>query len=312
MNQLGYALTELSTPPIMSMYVYHSNPAVVAPDQTMIIKGLRREDLFTVVHERFMTDTARYADIILPATSSLEHADIYRSYGHYGIQRAAALIPPVGESKSNWEVFQLLAQAMGFEEEFFQQTTDDLINQMITPPAPWIAGLDFTKLRAGLPIELPLPENYKTTYLTRSGKIELYNPQDAESLPRYLEPYGDEAPFYLMSTPSLYSLNSSFNERPDLLRKKEAAYLQMNNKDAEAKNLLDGQRVIAFNERGEVQFILKLTTTVPQGVVVVEGLFSRETMTGESTVNALTSQRLTDRAAGSTLYDVKVDVRRWG
>ncbi|MDR3586738.1 MAG: molybdopterin-dependent oxidoreductase [Desulfosporosinus sp.] len=309
MNQLGYALTELSKPPIMSLYVYHSNPVVVAPDQNMIIKGLRREDLFTVVHERFLTDTARYADLILPATSSLEHPDIYRSYGHYGIQRAAAVIPPVGEAKSNWEVFQLLAQAMGFEESFFRQTTDEVINQLIVPPTPWLRSVDLAKLQEGRPVELALPENYKTTFLTPSAKIELYNPNEAEPLPRYFEPYGDDAPFYLMSTPSVYSLNSSFNERPDLLRKKEVAYLQMNSKDAENKKLENGQSVIAFNERGEVTFILKLTKKVPQGVVVTEGLFWNENMPGDRAVNALTSQRLTDRAAGSTLYDVKVDVR---
>jgi len=309
MNQLGYALTELSGSPIKSLYVYHSNPAVVAPDQTMVIKGLRREDLFTIVHERFMTDTARFADIILPATSSLEHADIYRSYGHYGIQRAAAVIPPVGEAKSNWEVFQLLAQAMGFEESFFGQNTDEIINQLIDPPTPWLEGVNLVKLQEGRPVELSLPVNYKTTFLTPSGKIELFNPNEVDPLPRYFEPHGDDAPFYLMSAPSIYSLNSSFNERPDLLRKKEAAYLQMSFKDAEKKNLQDGQRVIAFNERGEVHFILKLTTIVPQGVVVTEGLFSNESASGERGVNALTSQRLTDRAAGSTLYDVKVDVR---
>ena len=309
MNQLGYALTELSQPPIMSLYVYHSNPVVVAPDQNVIIKGLMREDLFTVVHERFMTDTARYADIILPATSSLEHPDIYRSYGHYGIQKAAAVIPPVGEAKSNWEVFQLLAQAMGFEESFFGLTTDEVINQLIDPPTPWLESVDLAKLQEGRPVELSLPENYKTTFLTPSGKIELYNPNEVELLPRYFEPYGDDAPFYLMSTPSLYSLNSSFNERPDLLSKKGAAYLQMNSKDAENKNLQDGQGVIAFNERGEVHFILKLTTKVPRGVVVTEGLFWNESASGECGVNALTSQRLTDKAAGSTLYDVKVDIR---
>lgn len=309
MNQLGYALTELSNPRIMSMYVYHSNPAVVAPDQTMILQGLMQDDLFTVVHERFMTDTARYADIILPATSSLEHSDIYRAYGHYGLQRATAVIPPIGEAKSNWEVFQLLAQAMGFEEEFFQQTTDELIDQMIDPPIAWLDSIDLAELQAGHPVELALPENYKTTFLTPSGKIEIHNPKDAETLPRYFEPYGDDAPFYLMSTPSVYSLNSSFNERPDLLSKKEAAYLLMNPKDAETKNLLDGQKVIAFNVRGEVQFILKLTTKVPVGVLVTEGLFSSQDTFGDRTVNALTSQRLTDRAAGSTLYDVKVNVR---
>ena len=309
MNQLGSALTELSNPPIMSLYVYHSNPAVVAPDQTIILKGLKREDLFTVVHERFMTDTARYADIILPATSSLEHSDIYRAYGHYGIQRAAAVIPPVGESKSNWEVFQLLAQAMGFEDPFFENNADDLINQLLDPLIPWLESVDQEKLRTGHPVELSLPENYKTTFLTPSGKIEIFNPQETEPLPHYFEPYGGDAPFYLMSTPSLYSLNSSFNERPDLISKKEAPSLLMNIKDAETKNFLDGQRVIAFNKRGEVQFILKRTTKVPIGVVVTEGLYAIGDALGEHTVNALTSQRLTDKAAGSTLYDVKVDVR---
>lgn len=310
MNQLGSALTQLSEPPIMSLYVYHSNPVIVAPDQNAIIKGLKREDLFTVVHERFMTDTARYADLILPATSSLEHPDIYRSYGHYGVQRAAAVIPPVGEAKSNWEVFRLLAQAMGFRDSFFNQNADDVIDQLLDPPAPWLKGVDLTILQEGRPIELPLPENYKTTFLTPSNKIELYNPNEAQPLPSYFEPYGDNAPFYLMSTPSLYSLNSSFNECPDLRHKKGTAYLQMNPKDAEIKNLQEGQKVMAFNERGEVPFILKLTPKVPQGVVVTEGLFWRDIELGNCSVNALTSQRLTDRAAGSTLYDVKVDVRQ--
>lgn len=310
MNQLGLALTELSKQPIMSLYVYHSNPAVVAPDQTMIIKGLKREDLFTVVHERFMTDTARYADIVLPATSSLEHPDIYRAYGHYGLQRAAAVIPPVGEAKSNWEVFQLLAEAMGFEEPFFKQSSDDLIEQLIDPPTSWLAGVDLKRLREGSFVELPLPENYKTIYLTPSGKIEIYNPHETEPLPCYFEPHGDNAPFYLMSSPSLYSLNSSFNERPELLRKKEDAYLLMNPKDAESKNLLDAEKVIAFNERGRVAFILKITSKAPQGVVVTEGLFAIDSMPGNLGVNALTSQRLTDKAGGSTLYDVKVDVEK--
>jgi Anaerobic dehydrogenases, typically selenocysteine-containing len=309
MNQLGEALTELSEPPIMSLYVYHSNPAVVAPDQNQIIKGLKREDLFTVVHERFMTDTALYADIVLPAASSLEYPDIYRSYGYYSLQRASAVISPVGQAKSNWDVFVLFAQAMGFQEPYFAQTVDELIDQLIDPASPWLENADLAKLQEGRPIELPLPENYKTTFRTSSGKIEFYNPKEAEPLPRYIEPYGDNAPFYLMSTPSIYSLNSSFNERPDLVNKKEAAFLLMNSNDAGSKNLQDGQRVIAFNERGEVPFILRITAKVPSGVVVSEGLFWNIGATGVRTVNALTSQRLTDRAAGSTLYDVKVDVR---
>ena len=136
MNQLGSALNALDHPPIQSLYVYTSNPAAVAPDQNQVLKGLAREDLFTVVHERFMTDTARYADVVLPATSSLEHSDLYRSYGTYCIQRAKPAIPPVGESKSNWEVFGLLAEAMAFDEPFFRQTSDGLIEHLLSIPNP--------------------------------------------------------------------------------------------------------------------------------------------------------------------------------
>ena len=130
MNQLGDALAT-TTNPIMSLYVYHSNPAAITPDQNAVLAGLNREDLFTVVHERFMTDTARFADVILPATTSVEHSDIYISYGHYGIQRAYPAIPPIGEAKSNWDAFSLLAQTMGFDEAFFLQTTDELIDQLM-------------------------------------------------------------------------------------------------------------------------------------------------------------------------------------
>ena len=115
------------------------------------MKGLAREDLFTVVHERFMTDTARYADLVLPATSSLEHSDIYRSYGTYCLQRAKALIPPVGESKSNWEVFSLLAEAMGFPEPFFRQSADDLIDLLVSIPTPLREGIEGTLFRRGRP-----------------------------------------------------------------------------------------------------------------------------------------------------------------
>ena len=137
MNQLGQALNELADPPVMSLYVYHSNPAAIAPDQNAVIRGLCRDDLFTVVHERFLTDTARYADIVLPATSSLEHPDLYRCYGSYISQRCDGVIPPVGESKSNWEIFSLLAEGMGWDEPFFRQSAEDLIEQLLDFETPW-------------------------------------------------------------------------------------------------------------------------------------------------------------------------------
>jgi len=309
MNQLGHALQDQTSLPVMSLYVYNSNPAVVTPDQNAVLAGLLREDLFTVVHERFMTDTARYADIILPATSSLEHSDIYRAYGHYCIQRAFPVIPPIGQAKSNWDVFRLLAEAMDFEEPFFQQTTDELIAELLAKPQPWLADIDMSRIQAGLPVELPLPPDYKTTYKTPSSKIEIFSPRDAEPLPKYNKPHGDDAPFWFMNAPGLYSLNSSFNERPDLLAKREGMYLMMNPRDAEHKGLAHKQEVIAFNERGEVGFVLQISDKVPAGVVVTEGLCWIQNAPGDRSINALTSQRLTDRAGASTLYDAKVDIR---
>jgi len=309
MNQLGEALNHLDNPRIQSLYVYHSNPAAITPDQNQVLRGLVREDLFTVVHERFMTDTARYADVVLPSTSSLEHSDLYRSYGTYCIQCAKAVILPVGQSKSNWEVFGLLAESLGFDEPFFRQTANDLIDHLLSLPSPLREGIDEEAFGAGKAVEIPLPADVKTRFKTSSGKIEILNPNEANPLPCYIPPYDADFPFRLMTAPSLYALNSSFREREDLLLKEKAMFLQMNPDDAQVKNLREGDRVFAFNQLGEVPFILKLTSNVPSGVVVAEGVWWLEHCPGSRSVNALTSQRLTDRGAGSTFYDNTVDVK---
>jgi anaerobic selenocysteine-containing dehydrogenase len=126
---------------------------------------------FTVVHERFQTDTTRYADVVLPATSSLEHSDIYRSYGSYFIQRAAAVIPPVGESRANWDVFAALAAKLGFEEPFFRQSADELIDLLLAEPAPLRDGIDTAGLAAGKGVELRTPNWPPERFVTRSGRL---------------------------------------------------------------------------------------------------------------------------------------------
>ncbi len=308
-NQLGDALNRLNDPPVMSLYVYQSNPVAVYPDQNSIIQGLSRADLFTVVHERFMTDTALYADIVLPATSSVEHSDAYRSYGHYGVQRVRACIPPVGEAKSNWDVFCLLAQTMGFDDPFFEQTEESVLDELFAKPGSWLSGVDQEKLHAGEPVTLPLPPNYKTQFRTPSGKIEIVNPKEEKPLPDWFPPYGGAGAFNLITAPSLYSLNSSFNEQPELVAQKGPMSISMNPADAQARNLAHGQRVVVSNERGEVPFLLKISEKAPPGVVVADGVSWLRDAPGKRTINALTSQRMTDRAHGSTFYDTKVDVR---
>jgi anaerobic selenocysteine-containing dehydrogenase len=312
MNRLGHALNELDGPPVMGLYVYHSNPAAVAPDQNAVLRGLAREDLFTVVHERFMTDTARHADIVLPATSSLEQSDLYRSYGTYCIQRAAAVIPPVGESRSNREVFALLADALGFDEPFFRQTTDELIDRLLAIPAPLREGTDLSVLADGRAVELAVAPDAAGRYLTPSGRIEILNPREAEPLPRWLPPHsdGDSHPFRLMTAPNLFSLNASFYEQDELREKQQGMLLLINSDDARRKGIEAGERVVAWNDLGEVVFIARPTTGVPAGVVVAEGVWWLEFAPGTRSVNALTSQRLTDQGGGSTFYDNRVDIRR--
>ncbi len=257
-----------------------------------------------------MTDTARFADIVLPATSSMEHSDLYRSYGTYCIQRARPAIRPVGESKSNWEVFGLLAEAMGFDDGFFRQSADDLIEQLLSTPSPMREGIDNDALDSGKVVELRLPTDHKTKFRTDSGKIQILNPLDREPLPRYIPSSDGTYPFRLMTAPARYFLNSSFRERDDLRAKDPAMLLQMNPSDAGHKGLHDGERLSAFNDLGEVSFILRVTSKVREGVVVAEGIWWLTHCPGDRSVNALTSQGLTDRGGGSTFYDNTVDVRK--
>ncbi len=310
MNRLGEALTALA-PTVRSLYVYASNPAAVAPDQNAVLRGLAREDLFTVVHERFLTDTARWADVVLPATSSLEHEDLYRSYGHYCLQRAEAAIPPVGESRSNWEVFQLLARAMGFEEPIFRRPAREVLDDLLAAPSPWREGIDRAALAEGRAVELRVPDG---GVRTPSGRVEILNPRLARPLPQWLPTHEEDGrhPFRLMTGASLYSLNSTFGEREDLRRRRRPMRLAMSPEDAAERGLRDGQPVLAWNDLGQVTFELEVSAAVQRGVVVAEGVYWAAHAPGERTVNALTSQRLTDEAGGSTFYDNRVDVRAAG
>jgi anaerobic selenocysteine-containing dehydrogenase len=310
MNQLGRVLAEVSDPPIRAMYVWCSNPAAVAPDQNAVLRGLSRDDLFLVVHERFMTDTARMADIVLPATTSLEHADLYRSYGHYTVQRVRPAIPPLAESRPNWDVFRALAAAMDYRDPIFQMTTDELIDLVVAGICgAWLGDAERARLAAGGAIQLVPPAGPR--WATPSAKIELHNPRQADPLPRYLPTHEDDSPLplRLVTAPALHTLNSTFQERPELRARAGGMVLKLGPSEAAARGLVDGQQVIAANERGEVTFVLRIRDGVPPGVAVAEGVFWLAHAPGTRNVNALTSQRLTDQAEGSTFYDTRIDVR---
>ena len=306
MCRIGEALTQNDR--IRSLFVYSSNPACTAPDQNAVQKGLAREDLFTVVHERFLTDTARYADIVLPATTSLEHDDVYYSYGSYTLQCGWAVIPPVGESRSNWDLACSLAAAMGWEEPFYQQSARDLVEQLIDTTTRWPCAVDRESLRAGRPTPLPLPPDYNRVYGTKSGKIEIENDALASALPGYTPLIPDAGPLAFVNPPDRRILDSSFNERDDLT-KGRTMVLWINPEDARRYDVRDGQTVILQNERGEAAFTAEITDRAMPGCVVSEGVWWGERSKDGHSVNALTSQRLTAGAHSSTFYDVRVDLR---
>lgn len=313
MCELGRALNDPDlTPPVKALYIYSSNPACTAPDQNQVLRGLQREDLFTVVHERFLTDTTRYADIVLPATTSLESEDLYYSYGHYTIQRARAVIPPVGESKSNWQTARLLAKAMHLTDPIFAKTEEDLVEALIAStkkawPLP-LTGEALQRLRDCHPVDLPLPADYKLHFATPSGKIEIKNPRCQPPLPDYLPPHKNSEPFHLINAPDMRILDSSFNERDELTRDGIMTLL-IHPEDAAARGLQDGDPVRARNQRGHAHFTLKLSDCVNRGTLVTEGVWW-QAYTKDGNTNRLTSMRLTDKDGGSTFYDVSIDIEK--
>ncbi len=308
MNRLGVALNDLDDPPVRSLYVYHSNPACIAPDQNAVIRGLERDDLFTIVHERFMTDTARYADIVLPASSSLEQGDLYKSYGGYHLQRSRPAIAPLGESKSNWETFSLLAAAMDWDEPFFRLSADQVIDRLLVE-SPIREVVDLDTLSRGEPVTMP-SGNPGAPFGTASDKIEIENPDLDEPLPRYLPPSEGSYPLRLVGAPAMHILNSSFCERDDVRQSEGGMWLQLNPDDATARKLQEGDIITAGNDHGAVDFLLKISDAVPAGVAVAEGAWWCDAAPGDRTVNALTSQALTDMGRGSTLHDNFIEVKQ--
>ena len=307
MIKLGEMLTNPEEVGVHSLYVFSSNPAITAPNQNVVRKGLMRNDLFTIVHERFFTDTCKYADIILPATTSVEYDDIYNSYGHYTIGTGYKLIDPVGESRSNWQVIAELAKRMGLEDAFFNLSERELIEQIVHTSSR-ISKSDQELILNGEPVEMTVPESYKMDFKTPSGKIELYNPQDVEPLIRYMPPYGDNAPFWLINGNDIRILDSSFCELdfndPELMK------LRIHPEDAKMYNINDGAEVEIYNDRGSVKIKAYYDDEVQRGTLVTLGVWwQSQSSDPHVAINALTAARPTDQGWGSTFYDVQVHIR---
>lgn len=331
MNRLGAALTgEVGDPPIKSLYVYCANPVGSSPNAGLIAEGLRRDDLFTVVHEQFMTDTADYADLVLPATSQLEHVDLHRPYGHRSLQYNHPAIAPLGESKSNWEVSRLLARAMGYDEPWLHESAEDAIRGVLDATRaknPHLAGITLERLQAEGTVPLHFtPESEvpfgDLRFSTPSGKIELYSEAMAarglDPLPQYEEPAeyaaargrGEGDGLVLISGASHHFVSSSMANQPSLRAKAGEPFVELNPADAEARGIADGDPVVLENGRGWCELRAVVTDDVPPGVAVApKGPWAKHSRRGRN-VNWTTPDALADLAGQSTYHSNVVRVRR--
>jgi anaerobic selenocysteine-containing dehydrogenase len=319
MIQIGRALNDRSlNPAIHALFVYDSNPAVIAPDQNQVIKGLQREDLMTVVLEHFVTDTARYADYVLPATTQLEHWDLMTSWGQTYLNLNQPVIAPRGESKSNSEIFRTLAKTMGFEEEYLYESDLDIIQKTLNSKHPYLKGVTFESLKesgwAALQLPSPWIPHVEGNFATSSKKCEFYNSKLKDPLPEYHSvQYSEEElkkyPLQLMSIKSTrYFLNTSKANVKHLIKKEGIPYLDIHQLDAAARGIADGDQVKVFNQRGQVLITARIKQRVRQGVVsMAQGHWS-SLMNGGSSANALTTDLLTDMGDGSALQETRVEV----
>jgi len=330
MVELGKALNNLNDPPIKALYVYNSNPAAVCPNHNEVISGLRRPDLFTVVHDQFFTDTTDYADIVLPATTFFEHKDLQAAYGHYYLQMSNQAIEPLGECRSNVEVFRGLAQKMEFDDECFKESVEQMMDTALDSSNPWLQGIARERLETESHIRLqfesadagsnhaPFLPFANGKFPTPSGKAELYS----ESLKQAgLEPvvgftpptesrYGEGAkvfPLELLARKSDNFLNSTFSNLPSVQRMEDSGSLEMNTADACARGVSDGDVVRIFNRRGEIFLPAKVNGAVQPGVVSAR-LGWAKLNSQQKNINVLTSQKLTDLGNSATFYSVLVEV----
>jgi anaerobic selenocysteine-containing dehydrogenase len=348
MVELGRVLHTLNDPPVKALFVYNSNPAAVCPEHNEVVRGLMRPDLFTVVHEQFFTDTTDYADIALPATTFFEHKDLQKAYGHYYLQVSNQAIEPLGECRSNVEVFRGLALGMGFEEECFRETVDRMIDVALESESPWMEGLGRERLELGqvrlnfegsggesTPLAAELraawpgqrPGTAQATpflpfaggnFGTASGKAELYSEAVkelgldpvAEFTPPSESRHGGgqkKLPLELLARKADNFLNSTFSNVPSLQEMEETGLLEICEADARARSIRSGDRVRVFNRRGEILLRAQVDGKVQPGVVSASLNWAKMTP-GFQSINALTSEKLTDMGNSATFYSVLVEV----
>jgi anaerobic selenocysteine-containing dehydrogenase len=315
--RLGQALLELADPPIRGLFIAANNPAVTCPDAGKVRRGLARHDLFTVVHDPFLSETARYADIVLPAATYLETEDLYRAYGTYYLQYAPPAVAPQGEAWSNFRLAQTLAQRLGLEDPVFRMRQSDIVAKMLWGSRGRVSALDPDWIRGAGPVRLA-PEDGQQ-FSTPSGKLEFYSEAlAAQGLPPMPDWQSDPEeerqatrwPLRLLTAPGYFQSHTAFSGVVHLRRREGSPCCILHPDEAVARHLADGQQVQLFNDRGSVGLVLKLSDEIQPGVVLVPGQRpDRETVAG--TINILCSDRYTDIGEGATYQSNWVDVTAW-
>lgn len=322
MVQLGRALTDSTLePPIEALIVYNANPATIAPNQNLVTRGLEREDLLTVVLDHFVTDTARYADYVLPATTQAEHFDLIVPYGTHYLSLNLPAIEPQGETLPNVEIFRRLARALELEDPAFYPSEEELVKGLLDSDHPYLEGISYDSLRRDGWAALRLPEKRlpfaQGGFPTPSGKCELYSAtleeQGMDPLPAYLATKRSEReatthPLHFMSPKwNPYFVNSSHANQPRLLELAGEPKLRIHPDDARQRSIATGDRVRVFNQRGSITLHAEVTDDMQPGIVILlHGWWASRI--GGSSANALTQDELADLGGGSSLHDAWVEV----
>src|ERR1700734_453356 len=336
MVELGKALNTLSDPPLKALLVYSSNPAAVCPNHNEVVRGLRRPDLFTVVHEQFLTDTTDYADIVLPATTFFEHKDLQAAYGHYYLQISDQAIEPLGECRSNVELFRALATRMGFNDECFHESVDEMIDGALLSNDPWLQGITRKRLQNESQVRLnfapstpsaskpadgapqPFLPFARGNFRTPSGRAELYSEAVkslgldpvAEFTPPSESRYGSDKatfPLELLARKADNFLNSTFSNLPSIQQMEDTDLLEMHSADARSRGIVDGAPVRVYNQRGEIFLKARVDGAVQPGAVSAR-LNWAKLSPGFRNINVLTSEKLSDLGNSATFYSVLVEV----
>jgi anaerobic selenocysteine-containing dehydrogenase len=329
MIRLGDALTQADAgvggPPVKALIVYNSNPASVAPDRNAVLKGLAREDLFTVVLEHFQTDTADWADIVLPATTQLEHWDVHFAYGHHYVSLNQPAIEPIGEAKPNSEIFRLLAARMGMTNPIMQDDDLTLIRQALSSGLPKLDGVTLDGLieRGWMRLNVPTPylPYADGAFSTPSGKCEFYSKRLAEMgmdpLPTYIPPYEsverdpalvERFPLTLISSPAHTFLNTTFVNLTSLRRQTKEPEVLLHPADAERRAIAVGAMVTVRNDRGAFLARARVEPSIREGVVWAPSIWWGKLAADGANANQTTSQRETDMGHGPVFYDNQVEV----